>query len=126
MLAEGALKNLVDLIKKEDPDCISLTGLMTTDGTRPETFVHSIKYTSFQKINGIHTRPPNHVNVIRSSIAKQFMFPLKNHGEDSDWSLSICRARILGKEAAYPSDEPYYFYNYSTVKENPSNRGIKK
>lgn len=98
------------------PDCCSLLGIMTTDGKNPEYFEHSIKYykyrTTENKIK--YERYPNHLNTIRASIAKQFLFPEKNHGEDTDWATQIHKSGKIRSE--FEINKPIYFYEYRTKK----------
>src|ERR1041385_5924147 len=63
-------KNYLKLILeglKYNPDCCSLTGVITYDGDSPEVFKHTISCTHWYTENNIHYRCPNHLNVIRSS-----------------------------------------------------------
>ncbi len=93
----------------QNPDCVSLNGIITTNGKDPRKFVHSIKYDSwFTGKDQVYYRPPNHLNPIKRAIAIQFKFPLKNHGEDADWSMQICKSKLIKIEAEVL--EPYYFY----------------
>lgn len=101
-----------------NPDCCSLMGVITWDGTNPELFEHSIKYKEW-KTNGPQSgvkyeRPPNHLNVIRASIAKQFKFPEIYHGEDQDWCMQIQRSGLLKTEAEISG--VIYEYKYKTRK----------
>lgn len=100
-----------------NPDCCSLTGVITTDGANPEIFDHSIKYPAY-KTNDTgeikYERYPNHLNVIKSSIAKQFLFPEIDHGEDTDWATQIFKSGLLKTEATIPGI--LYHYQYVTKK----------
>lgn len=102
------------------PDCVSLCGIMKTDGKNPEKFEHSIMYEEYRTNEKAvypevkYERFPNHLNCIKSSIAKQFKFPEKNHGEDTDWATQIHESGLLTHEAY--SDQVIYYYNYSTKK----------
>ena len=93
-----------------DPDCISLIGIITTNSKNPKRFIHSNIYRDYEVRNGEYVRPPNHLNCIKSSIAKQFEFPEMNFGEDTDWAMQICKAGVLKKE--HKVFKPIYFYNY--------------
>lgn len=95
-----------------NPDCVSLKGIITFNGTHPHTFIHSIQYSSWYEQDSVYYRPPNHLNPILRSIAVKFLFPENNYGEDADWSMQIQRSQLLKKEAQI--DEPYYFYCYTT------------
>lgn len=99
-------------------DCASLKGEITIDGGKPEIFEHSLKYNEW-KTNPEgseirYERYPNHLSLIRSSIAKQFKFPEKNHGEDHDWSKQIHESGLLKTEYYIP--EIIYYYNYISNK----------
>ncbi len=95
----------------QKPDCISLVGIMTTNGHNPEKFIHSIKYNQkYCTENGVHLRPPNHLNPIKRSIACQFAFPENNFGEDRHWTLELAASGLLKTEAVI--EVPYYFYQY--------------
>lgn len=99
------------------PDCCSLTGVITWDGERPEIFDHSIKYSAY-KTNDTgevkYERYPNHLNVIKSSIAKQFKFPEIDFGEDTDYATQIFKSGLLKTEATIPGI--LYHYQYKTKK----------
>lgn len=99
---------------QNNPDCVSLTGIITTNGTDPKTFIHSIKYDEYFEQNNTYFRPPNHINPIKRSIAIQFAFPEKNVGEDTDWAMSIARSKLIKTEEVI--DIPYYFYRYDATK----------
>ena len=109
--------NYIDLILeaiKKGPDCCSLKGIITTNGSDARTFIHSIRYDSYFEKDGIYYRPPNHLNVIKTSIAKKFKFPEKNFGEDTDWAMQICRSKMLKKEVWI--DPILYYYKFISNK----------
>ena len=97
-----------------NPDCVSLNGTITFDGTNPRHFIHSLDYTTWFEHENVYFRPPNHLNPIRRAIAVQFSFPEKNQGEDADWSMKIVRSQLLKTQE--PLDEIYYFYNFVPYK----------
>lgn len=94
-------------------DCASLNGIITFDGRAPQRFEHSIRYDHYTDV-GHYKRPPNHLNLIRREIAIKFEFPEKNHGEDTDWAMMICEARVLKTEFYIP--ETLYYYKYIAIK----------
>lgn len=98
------------------PDCISLTGIQTTDGLNPLVFMQSIQYTDRCEQDGIRYLPPQHTNTMKRSIAAQFVFPHVSSGEDTDWAQQIVRSGLLKYEVII--DEPYYFYYYVTFKKD--------
>lgn len=133
MISPNYIKHIMEGIEK-DVDCISLRGEMTTDGLNPEIFEHSIKYNAWKTNNLTNISPPttspsergvrgeaikyerypNHLNTIRSSIAKEFQFPTKNHGEDHAWSKQIHESGLIKTEHYVP--EVTYYYKYISKK----------
>ena len=110
-ISDDYLKLLVEACKN-DKDCVSLTGQITTNGTNPKRFIHSVMYKEYKEVNNIYFRPPNHLNCIRHSIAKKFTFEAKNFGEDTDWAMEICKSGIIKTETYI--DKIIYFYNFVT------------
>lgn len=111
--------NYINLLMKaidSDCDCASLMGYITFDGKDGKLFEHSIKYKKYETVNGkiTYLRFPNHLNLIKTSIAKQFKFPETNYGEDTDWATQINKSGLLKKE--YPINEVIYYYQYLTNK----------
>lgn len=102
---------------KQNPDCVSLTGIISHHGEHRKKFVHSLKYNSYFEQDNVYYRPPNHLNPMRRSVAIQCMFPELNHSEDIRWAMAVTNMALLKTEVTI--DEPYYFYQCS---DNPLNR----
>ena len=99
----------------EGKNCVKLIGIYHHIGHYKKPFIHSIEYDSYFEKNNIYYRPPNHLNPIKKSITSNFKFPDKrNHGEDTDWAMRICKAKVIKTESTV--DEPYYFYNFDAKK----------
>ena len=97
-------------------DCMSLTGVLTTNGANPQRFVHSLEFKEYAKRNGVYYRPPNHLNVIKRELVKNFKFPEKSFSEDYDWSMAICKAGVLKTEVEIA--KPLYYYRAVSKKCN--------
>lgn len=97
-------------------DCASLKGEYSVDGKFDGIFEHSLKYKKWETVNGEvkYLRYPNHLNCIKSTIAKQFKYPDKNFGEDHDWSTLIHESQLIKTEYYIP--QVIYFYRYKTIK----------
>lgn len=97
-------------------DCASLKGVYSVDGVVDGIFEHSLKYQEWKTTeNEIkYERFQNHLNLIRTSTARQFKFPEKNHGEDFDWSTALHKSGLLKTEYYIP--DVIYYYNYQTNK----------
>lgn len=117
MVSYKYIKKLLEGIDK-GVDCCSLVGVYTIDGQNPELFEHSIKYKEWRTTPptyGIrYERNPNHLNCIKTSIAKQFKFPETWHGEDHEWSKQLQLSGLL-KTEHYISDV-LYEYKYNSIK----------
>jgi glycosyltransferase involved in cell wall biosynthesis len=102
---------------EEDPDAIGLNGTMSWDGKMHATWDISRNnpYITTRKTGTIHyLRYHNHLSPIRRTIALQFPFPDKSHGEDYEFATAIHRARAIKIEAKI--QRPTYHYKYITNK----------
>lgn len=116
-ISDNYVKLLMEGIDK-GVDCCSLRGVITVNGNDPQVFEHALKYsewrTNSDKKEVKHERPPNHLNCIKASIAKQFNFPETYHGEDHVWSMAIQKSGLLKTE--HYIDEVLYYYDFVTNK----------
>ena len=115
--------NYIDLLMEgihKGVDCCSLKGIITEDGQNPLLFEHSIKYGIYRTVTDSaegqvrYERYPNHLNSIRSDIAKQFRFPEKNHGEDTEFATAIHQSGLIKTEHYIP--QVIYHYEYRRKK----------
>jgi glycosyltransferase involved in cell wall biosynthesis len=104
---------------EKEVDCCSLIGKYYENGKYIADFKHSIVNSSYSEKDGVYLRPPNHLNVIRSEIAKKFKFPEKNIGEDTDWAMMIAESKFLKTE--HEVREPIYYYEKLTYEYNLAN-----
>jgi glycosyltransferase involved in cell wall biosynthesis len=119
-VSENYINFLMLGINKE-ADCCSLKGEYSVDGKLDGIFEHSIKYNKWETVTMYekydkyrvkYLRYPNHLNCIKTSIAKQFKFPEKNFGEDHDWSKQIHESGLIKTEHYIP--EVIYYYKKVT------------
>jgi hypothetical protein len=105
-------------VVESDKDCASLKGIITWDGERPEIFEHSIKYQSYKSNlknqEVVYERYPNHLNCIKSNIAKQIAFTNKNFSEDTDYADMLFASGLIKTE--FTIDKILYYYLYATKK----------
>jgi len=101
---------LIAIITK--PDCVGINGVIYGFGV-PKRFIHSIKYKAYTDGMEYH-RPPNHLNPIRSDLAKTYTFKKLNFSEDTDYAMHFVKNRILNSEVMI--EENIYFYNYNVQK----------
>lgn len=96
-------------------DACGLTGIITEDGQNPKKFVHSMRYDSWFEKDGVYYRNNNHLNVVKSSIAKQMRFPETNQGEDHDYSKQLLASGLINTEY-WDENEVIYHYDYRSKK----------
>ena len=106
----------------QNPDCVSLEGIMTFCDAQPTKFIHAKKYLEYSSGPNLLLRPPTHLDVIKTSIAKQFKFSdHKNWQEDREWALKISAAGAIKTEIHIDS-EPLYFYKFDPYKSETFNQ----
>lgn len=103
------IKHIMEGIDK-GVDCCSIHGIITTDGRNPKHFYHSIKYDRFFEEDNVYYRCPNHLNVIKTELAQQCVFPDWVRSEDSNFAFQL-QAKGLLKTEHY-IDEVIYHYLY--------------
>ena len=67
------IQHLVDIEIMDTIDCFKLVGEYTENGSNPKTFIHSIEHDEWFEKDDVYFRPPNHLNIIKTDIAKQFV-----------------------------------------------------
>lgn len=107
LISPNYFKHICEGIEK-GVDCCSLTGKYFLNGNYKNTFIHSLEFDIYSEHNGTLRRPPNHLNVLKTSKVKKFKFKSINDGEDTDWAMQICEAKVL--EVEHKIDDVLYFY----------------
>ncbi len=101
---------LAALDQTPDADCVALEGIITFDGAHPQRFVNSLAYTTWHEADGVFYRCPNHLNTVKTTIARQVPFQAISYGEDRDWSFRL--RPLLHIEA--PIFRTMYYYEHRT------------
>lgn len=97
---------------RSKPDCAELRGEITTNGTNPKPFIHTITCKKWHEKDGIYWRMPNHLNAIRRNLALQAGFPEKSFGEDHDFSKRVQPLLKTQGDIA----QTIYYYRYRSKK----------
>ena len=95
-------------------DCCSLVGIITTDNKNPKIFRHYLECEKYDEVNGEYIRHINHLNVVRTSIARQIKFPEKNFSEDTDWAVALKKSGLL--KTQHEISKVIYTYKYISNK----------
>ena len=110
---EEYVKSIVDVIENnEDLDCIGFSGMYYTNGQPKMIFKHANSYGGHYKdSSGVQHRPVNHLNPVRTEIARKVKFPEKNFGEDSEYCDKLFDMGLLKNEVVL--DKVMYHYYWS-------------
>lgn len=99
-----------------DLDCVGVSGIFhDINRKQKKKFIHSIEYDRYFEKNNVLYRCPNHINPIRTALARQCRFPEISMGEDTAWSLALRDAKLLRKEF-FIADRDLYFYDFINKK----------
>jgi hypothetical protein len=121
MVMDTHFKHIFEGIEK-DVDCCSLRGMIFENNSPPRLFEHSIKYKDYRTIkpdptgfaDQFYERFPNHLNCVRTSIAKQIEFPYFNRGEDTQWAVKLFESGLIKTE--HFIDDVIYIYEPSDTR----------
>lgn len=85
---------------KESPDCVGMLIHMTTNGQKPQTCCHSLKYKQWadRKDGYDYVRNVTHFNPVRRLLALQVGFKDMRFGEDKEYSdrlTPLCKTEIF-------------------------------
>ncbi len=97
---------------KANPDCVTFQGTyFDTCNPTPTRMDWTIKLGEKYEARGNHIyRWPNHLAVMRKSIASQIRFPDIWQGEDYQWSKQIAERGLLKTEVHIPKQLYHYIY----------------
>lgn len=109
-ISPNYIKKIYDATLK-DTDCVTFLGNYISD-TEKRTFDISIHHRHDHNTNDCFYRIPNHLAVIKRSIALKCPFPNLQYGEDSEYAKSL--QKHLKTE--YQIKEKLYFYQFDVKK----------
>ncbi len=89
-------------------DCGTFKGNYYERGKLIKPFKHELKYKYAWDDPFWYFRFPNHLNVMKKELVKDFKFQHKNFGEDNEWAERISNAGVLKTEFVIPE----VIYNY--------------
>lgn len=102
------LQDMVNACRR-GPDCVGMRIAMTTDGKRPQTCCHSIKYPEWKdNVDGFdYVRGATQFNAIRIELARQAGFPEDlpgNYGDDAVFAQRVtplCKTEVMLERISY-------------------------
>ena len=112
MIDEEYVNLIISTIKENpDLDCIGFTGMYYVNGTPTMLFKHANEYGGHYKEEGVQYRPVNHLNPVRTILAREIKFPEKNFGEDSDYCDRLNESGMLKNEVIIDKVMYHYLWN---------------
>jgi hypothetical protein len=93
---------------KSGPDCIGMSGIITTNGKDKRTWHISKDFGSWYEHLGIYYRTPNHISPVRRELALKVGFPPIEFGEDHQYSMWLLP--LLKTEVKIEGELYYYRY----------------
>lgn len=100
---------------EKDVDCVGFYGAYYVNNKFIMHFNHANKNGGHYKNNNIQYRPINHLNPVKTLIAKQIKFTDKNMGEDSDYSDVLFNSQLIKSESNIDSVLYHYFFDERTT-----------
>lgn len=92
-----------------NPDCIGISGTITTNGRNERQWYISKEYGSWYEKNKVYYRTPNHISPVKRDIAIEVGFPEISNGEDYAYSMGILP--LLKTESKIKGNIYFYLFN---------------
>jgi len=110
MVSDNYFKLIIPELEK-DVDGVGWNGQYYVNGIPIMKFNHANKNNGHFKENGVQHRPLNHLNPVRTSIAKQIKFPEKNFAEDADFCDRLLASGLIKTESNIDKILYHYLWN---------------
>lgn len=104
-------KNYIQLILeacKLNPDCIGISGIITTNGANERQWHISKDYERWYELDRVYYRTPNHISPVKRELALKAGFPEIQFGEDAEYSRRLLP--LLKTEVKIPGNLYHYKY----------------
>lgn len=93
---------------KTKPDVVELVGFLPHHNL---PFIHNLKCGGHFRKDGIQFRTPNHLNTIKTEIAKKIRYVEISHGEDQEYSHRLWQSGLMKTEELI--NERMYIYQFN-------------
>jgi hypothetical protein len=104
-------KIIEDAIRSGDYDCIQLNGRYYIDNKFDRPFIHSLKYNKWSEDEIAYYRSPNHLNPIKTTIARKVKFHDISNQEDRKFSEELLKQKLLKTEYTHDKVQYLYYFN---------------
>jgi glycosyltransferase involved in cell wall biosynthesis len=96
---------------KSKPDVVELVGFLPHHNL---PFIHNLNCGGHYRKDGIQFRTPNHLNTIKTEIAKKIKYIEISHGEDQDYSHRLWNSGLMKTEELIHDRMYIYQFNPRT------------
>lgn len=112
LVSDTYISKICEKLNKEIYDGIAFWGLYYINDNPVMIFNHAQKNNGhFKDKLGRQHRPLNHLNPVRTEIAKQIMYPDKNLNEDSDYCDRLLQSGLIKTEYSFEEIMYHYFWS---------------
>jgi FkbM family methyltransferase len=109
------ITKILDKLKTNLYDGIGFYGMYYVSGQQTMIFNHANRNNGNYKEMEIQYRPLNHLNPVRTDIARKIRFPEKNYGEDSDYSDRLLESKLITDEYVFDDIMYHYLFDPNTT-----------
>lgn len=109
-VSDNYVKLILEAANDRSPDCIGISGTITTNGTNERQWHISKDFRQWGEMNNVYYRTPNHISPVRRELALQVGFPEIPFAEDYKYSMDILP--LLRTENIIKGN--IYHYDYRT------------
>lgn len=96
---------------QKDVDCVGFKGNYYVKGNLILEFHHANSNGGHVRKGWIQYRPINHLNPVKTEIARQIMYPDKNLSEDSDYCDRLFAAKLIKTESVLEEVLYHYYFD---------------
>jgi len=110
MVSPNYFNSIIPELEK-DVDCVGLKGNYYVKGNLILEFHHANSNGGHMRKGWIQYRPINHLNPVKTEIARQIMYPDKNLSEDSDYCDRLFAAKLIKTESVLEEVLYHYYFD---------------
>jgi len=110
IVSKWYLSEILMILDSNLYDGVGFWGTYYVSGQPMMQFNHANSNQGNFKKDGRQYRPLNHLNPIRTEIARKIRFPEKNFAEDSDYCDRLLESKLITKEYTFDIDKIMYHY----------------
>jgi hypothetical protein len=110
MVSDDYFTSIIPELEK-DIDCVGFKGNYYIQGNLVLEFHHANNNGGHARKGWVQYRPINHLNPVKTEIAKQILYPEKNLSEDSDYCDRLFAAKLIKTESVLEKVLYHYYYD---------------